>query len=68
MTGFDFTQRLKAHFRTMNIPVIVTSAFHDWHRTIDKRDLVVDGFIAKPVEREALMKVLDRVLMGRQGG
>jgi len=65
MTGFDFTRRLKEYPRTGNIPVLGTSVYHDWHRTIDMRDLIVDGFIGKPVEREALMKELDRVMMGR---
>lgn len=65
MTGFDFTRKLKEFPRTGRIPVIGTSVYSDWHRTIDKQDLAVDGFINKPVEREALVMEVDRVLMGR---
>ncbi len=65
MTGFDFTQKLKELPWTGSIPVIGTSEFSDWHKTIDSRDMVVDGFVVKPVEREALVRELDRVLMGR---
>lgn len=68
MTGFDFTRKLKEYPRTGRIPVIGTSAYHDWHRAIDTQDLMVDGFIVKPVEREALVREVDRVLVGRQGG
>ncbi len=65
MTGFDFTRKLKEFPRTSVIPVIATSAYHDWRRTNDKQELAVDGFIVKPVERDALVKEVDRVLMGR---
>lgn len=65
MTGFEFTRRLKEYPRTGNIPVIGTSGYHDWRRTIDNQDLMVDGFISKPVSRETLLREVDRVLMGR---
>jgi len=67
MTGFDFTRTLKELPGTYGIPVIGASAYPDWFKTIDKRDLVVDGFIVKPVEREAFMKEVDGVLMRKQG-
>jgi CheY-like chemotaxis protein len=64
MSGFDFTQKLKEIPRIRKIPVIGTSVYADWHRTVDKSDLPVNGFIVKPVEREAFVKEVDRVLMG----
>lgn len=68
MNGFEFTQRLKADPFTMNIPVIGTSAYYDWNTEGDDRELAVEGFVAKPVEREKLVREVDRVLMGRQRG
>lgn len=62
MTGFDFTARLKTGARTKNIPVIATSAFYEWNKAREDRELMVDGFVPKPVEKEVLMNELKRVL------
>ncbi|MEW6109304.1 MAG: response regulator [Nitrospirota bacterium] len=61
LTGFEFARKLKEYTETKNIPVIATSAFHDWHKSIAEHELIVDGFIPKPVEREALLKEIKRV-------
>ena len=65
MTGFDFTVVLKSHADTKHIPVIATSAFHDWKRARAEHDLVCDGFVPKPVERRKLQEEIARVLGGR---
>jgi len=65
MNGFEFTQRLKADPYTRNIPVIGTSAYYDWNEKGEDRELAVDGFVAKPVERVTLVREVDRLVMGK---
>jgi putative two-component system response regulator len=62
LTGFDFAKKLKEYKETKGIPVIATSAFHDWHKSIASHDLLVDGFVPKPVDRETLLTEIKRVL------
>ncbi|OIO31671.1 MAG: hypothetical protein COS28_02980 [Nitrospirae bacterium CG02_land_8_20_14_3_00_44_33] len=63
-TGFDFTKKLKERTGLKNIPVIATSAFHDWKKARAEMELPVDGFVPKPVKKEALRIEIDRVLNG----
>jgi hypothetical protein len=42
--------------------VIATSAFHDWQKSISEHELIVDGFIPKPIEKEHLLKEIKRVI------
>jgi len=62
LTGFDFAKKLKEYKETKGIPVIATSAFHDWHKSIAEHELIVDGFVPKPVDRDVLLKEINRVL------
>ncbi len=62
MTGFDLTSKLKEYTETKDIPVIATSAFHDWKKAREEKDLLVDGFIPKPIEKESLKREITRVL------
>ena len=62
LTGFDFTKELKKYTETKGIPVIATSAFHDWKRARDEHDLIADGFVPKPVTKDALMSEIKRVI------
>ena len=62
LTGFDFAKKLKEHKETKDIPIIATSAFHDWHKAIAEHELIVDGFVPKPVEKEILYREIKRVL------
>ncbi len=62
MTGFDLTRKLKEYTETKDIPVIATSAFHDWKKARDEHDLIVDGFIPKPIIKETLQREIKRVL------
>ena len=62
LTGFDFTKKLKQYKETKDIPVIATSAFHDWKKSIADHELAVDGFIPKPVEKEILYREIKRVM------
>lgn len=62
MTGFDLAKKLKEYTEIKDIPVIATSAFHDWHKSIAEGELIVDGYIPKPVEREVLLRELKKVL------
>lgn len=64
MTGFDFTRELKENPRTKDIPVIGTSAFTEWSKARDERELIVDGFIPKPIEKDILLREIKRVLSG----
>ena len=61
-TGFDFAKKLKVYKETKNIPVIATSAFHDWKKARDEHDLIADGFVPKPVDKTTLMIEIKRVI------
>ena len=62
MTGFDLTKKLALSARTKEIPVIATSAFHDWKKARVEYDLIVDGFVPKPVTKDILKKEIERVM------
>lgn len=62
LTGFDFTKKLKEYTETKYIPVIATSAFHDWKKSREEHELIVDGFIPKPIDKDILQKEIKRVL------
>jgi len=62
MTGFDFTKELKKYVETKGIPVIGTSAFHDWKKARAEYELKVDGFVPKPVEKAVLLNEINRVI------
>lgn len=64
LTGFDFAKKLKEYKETKDIPVIATSAFHDWEKSIADHELEVDGFVPKPVEKEILYREIKRVMGG----
>lgn len=64
LTGFEFTKKLKEYKETKDIPVIATSAFHDWEKARSEHELIVDGFIPKPVSKEVLEKEIKRVIGG----
>lgn len=61
-TGFDFTKKLKEYAETKNITVIATSAFHDWKKAREENDLIVDGFVPKPVNKDVLRSEIKRVM------
>ncbi|MBI5198624.1 MAG: response regulator [Nitrospirae bacterium] len=62
MTGFEFSKKLKEYTETKDIPVIATSAFDDWKKAREEHDLIADGFVAKPIDRETLRKEITRIL------
>lgn len=62
LTGFEFTKKLKEYTETKAIPVIGTSAFHDWKKSRKDLYLIVDGFIPKPVEKKALLSEIVKVM------
>jgi CheY-like chemotaxis protein len=62
MSGFELTARLKAMNSTKNIPVIVTSAFHDWNKARANNEAIADGFVSKPIVTAELAKEIARVL------
>ena len=62
MDGFEFTQRLRDDPLSRDIPVIGTSAYYDWNKNGEDRELDFDGFVAKPVQRETLMREVARVV------
>lgn len=61
LTGFELSKKLKEYVETKDIPVIATSAFHDWHKAMEEHELIADGFIPKPIERETLLRELKKV-------
>jgi len=62
LTGFDFAKKLKEYKETEDIPVIATSAFHDWKKARAEYELIVDGFVPKPVAKDVLKKEIQRVM------
>lgn len=62
MTGFEFSKKLKEYTETKDIPVIATSAFDDWKKAREEQDLIVDGFVAKPIDKETLRKEITRIM------
>lgn len=62
MTGFDFTTKLKELSSTRHIPVIVTSAFYGGKMAGKNRELIADGFVPKPIEKDALLNEIQRVM------
>lgn len=61
-TGFDLTKKLKNYTETKDIPVIATSAFHDWKKARTEYELIVDGFVPKPVTKDVLKKEIEKVM------
>jgi CheY-like chemotaxis protein len=68
MTGFDFTTRLKELSSTRHIPVIATSAFYDWEKARKNRELIADGFVSKPIEKNALLTEIQRIMRMKETG
>ncbi|MCG2722115.1 MAG: response regulator [Thermodesulfovibrionales bacterium] len=62
MTGFDLTKKLALSARTKEIPVIATSAFHDWKKARAAYELIVDGFVPKPVMKDVLKKEIEKIM------
>ncbi|MCG2722976.1 MAG: response regulator [Thermodesulfovibrionales bacterium] len=62
MTGFDLTKKLALSARTKEIPVIATSAFNDWKKARDEYELIVDGFVMKPVMKDVLKKEIEKTI------
>jgi CheY-like chemotaxis protein len=67
MNGWDATKSLKAAVETRGIPVIGVSA----HAMIGDREKALeagcDDYITKPVDRVALLKVLNKLISARGG-
>jgi|GEM_PF-603176 len=62
LDGFDFTKKLKEYSVTKYIPLLGTSAIHDWQKSKDEGDLIVDGFVQKPVAKSALLAAITKVM------
>jgi len=62
MSGFEFTKELKKYKDIKDIPVIGTSAFHDWKKSRAELELLVDGFVPKPVTKNMLSREIKRVV------
>ena len=60
--GFDFTDQLKHSARFREIPVIATSAFKDWNKAKATKELIMDGFVPKPVTKNILKSEIEKVL------
>ena len=60
--GFDFTGKLKQSAKFREIPVIATSAFKDWKKAKADKELILDGFVPKPVTKNILKNEIEKVL------
>ena len=57
MTGMELSEKLKSYGETGNIPILGTSAYFR-----EKKDIMVDDFISKPVDNELLSKKVKRLV------
>lgn len=61
-TGFELTKKLKQSPKTREIPVIGTSVFRAWEKARAEHELIVDGFVAKPVTKNILKNEIEKVI------
>lgn len=57
MTGIELSEKLKSYRETRNIPILGTSAYFR-----EKKDIMVDDFISKPVDNELLLKKVKKLV------
>ncbi len=62
MTGLDVLQRLRSDPRTVDLPVIILTAFAESHNTIEAMKLGAFDHLTKPVGRDDVREVLMRAL------
>lgn len=56
MSGMEVADALKGGARTRAIPLLAMSAYHEFEKGAARRDLAVDDFLRKPVDKEELLK------------
>jgi CheY-like chemotaxis protein len=64
--GLTLTRQLKADPRTQHIPIIALTAFAmkgDEHKA---REAGCDGYISKPIDVDAFIEIVTRVLAGQE--
>lgn len=67
MSGYEATSRLKANFATAAIPVVAFTASAMRGDDALARAAGCDGYLTKPLVREALLETLDHFLSRRAG-
>ena len=61
MDGFELTESIKSSPDLRNIPVVIVSTHADSRYIIKGLKLGADDYLAKPVRRDGLMTVLNRL-------
>ena len=61
-----FATQLRANVHTQNVPLIIMGDYEDWRRTADRFRITVDGYVARPWQREELIARVGAVLRLRQ--
>jgi CheY-like chemotaxis protein len=64
LNGFEVLEALRADEASRAIPVIVITGRADGEAYERCRKIGIDGFASKPLKREDLLRVVDKVLAG----
>lgn len=67
MDGLEMCQEIKNDSRFHNIPVVVLSTHTDASYLVKAINMGADDYIAKPIERPLLEKVVERLIHGFGG-
>jgi len=66
MDGFEFTKRLKSHFETSHIPVILLTAYSSEEHQLEGIQSGADAYITKPFSTKYLMARISKLLEIRE--
>ena len=67
LSGFEVLEALRSDEGSRAVPVIVITGREDGEAYERCRRIGIDGFASKPLKREELLRVIDKVLAGRAG-
>ncbi len=58
----SFIKNLKKSGKTKDIPLIATCAFHSWKKVRKEYEMIVGGFVPKPVTKNVLKNEIEKIL------
>lgn len=67
MSGLELSDALKSDPRTVGIPILAMSSYHEYAAGAPRRDLAADDFLKKPVRMDQLLEMVGKML-NRPGG
>lgn len=66
MSGFEVCKQLKAHPKTRDIVVVMVTALNETSDVERAAECGADDYLAKPVDRNALLELVNQLLQGRR--